>query len=147
MRTLTKLFAALAAFFASAGFVSCKDLIITADKLPSAAQAFIKEYFPQSAVSYAKKDKELLKTTYEVVLQDGTEIEFDAKGQWDKVDCKRSAVPAALVPGIIAAYVQANFPGQTVVKIDKEPYGHEIELSGDLELKFDKNGKLLKVDD
>ena len=34
-----------------------------------------------------------------------------------------------------------------IVKIDREPYGHEIELSGGLELKFDKNGKLLHIDD
>ncbi len=128
MRLFTKLFAAIAALFASASFVSCQDVIITADKLPAAAQTFIKEYFPGSDISYAKKDKELTKTTYEVVLQDGTEIDFDSKGQWDKVDCKR-------------------FPGQAIVKIDKELFGYEIELLNDLELKFDKNGRLVNIDD
>ena len=36
---------------------------------------------------------------------------------------------------------------RTAVKIDKERYGYEIELGNDLELKFDKNGKLLNIDD
>ena len=147
MRTFTKLFAAMVALFASVSFVSCKDVIITADKLPAAAQTFIKEYFPGSDISYAKKDKELTKTTYEVVLQDGTEIDFDSKGQWDKIDCKRTAVPAKLIPDAIATYVQTNFPGQAIVKIDKELFGYEIELLNDLELKFDKNGRLVNIDD
>lgn len=147
MRTFTKLFAAVAAIFASVSIVSCREAIIPADKLPAAAQTFIREYFPESTVSYVKKDKEQMKTTYEVVLQDGSEIDFDSKGRWDKVDCKRSSVPAALVPKEIAEYVQNSFPGQLIVKIDKEHYGFEAELSSGLEMKFGKNGKLLKIDD
>jgi hypothetical protein len=34
-----------------------------------------------------------------------------------------------------------------IVKIDREAFGYEIELSSDLELKFDKNGKMLEIDD
>jgi hypothetical protein len=147
MKTILKLTLAIAAFAATASFVSCKDVIVTVDKLPAAAQAFLKEVFPESSISYVKKDKELTKTTYEVVFQDGSEVEFDSKGNWDNVDCKRSAVPASLVPEGIEEYVQTNFPGQAIVKIDKEPYGHEIELISDLELKFDKKGKLITVDD
>ncbi len=47
----------------------------------------------------------------------------------------------------IAAYVQTNFPGPVIVKIDKELFGYEIELLNDLELKFDKNGRLVNIDD
>ncbi len=147
MKSLLRIFVALAAMLASSTLVSCKDIIISPDKLPVAAQSFIKEYYPETAISYAKKDADLTKTTYEVTLQDGTEIDFNSKGEWDKVDCKRAAVPAALVPAFIAEYVQTSFPGQIIVKIDKERYGYEIELGNDLELKFDKNGKLLNIDD
>ncbi len=147
MKSLLRIFVALAAMLASSTLVSCKDVIITPDKLPAAAQSFIKEYFPETAISYAKKDAELSKTTYEVTLQDGTEIDFNSKGEWDKVDCKRAAVPAALVPAFIVEYVQTSFLGQIIVKIDKERYGYEIELGNDLELKFDKNGNLLNIDD
>ncbi|MBP5521592.1 MAG: PepSY-like domain-containing protein [Bacteroidales bacterium] len=147
MKSFLRIFVALAAMLTSSTLVSCKDVIITPDKLPAAAQSFIKEYFPETAISYAKKDVELTKTSYEVTLQDGTEIDFDSKGEWDKVDCKRAAVPASLVPAVIAEYVETSFPGQVIVKIDKERYGYEIELASDLELKFDKNGKLLSIDD
>ena len=147
MKSLLKIFVAFTALLASSTLVSCKDVIITPDKLPAAAQSFIKEYFPETAVSYAKKDTELRKTSYEVTLQDGTEIDFNSKGEWDKVDCKRAEVPASLVPEAIAEYVRASFPGQIIVKIDKERYGYEIELGNDLELKFDKNGNLKGIDD
>ena len=126
--------------------ISCSDRIIPSEKLPAAAQSFLKEYFPDSPISYVKKEADLT-PTYEVVLQNGTEIEFNKKGQWDNIDCKRLAVPATLIPAAISEYVNANFPGQSIVKIDRETYGHEIEMANGLELKFDKKGKLLHIDD
>lgn len=129
------------------GIISCKDSIITADRLPDAAGSFINEYFAENTISYIKKDRGLVNISYEVVLQDGTEIEFDKSGNWDSIDCKRNAVPAGLVPDAISEYVQVNFPGQLIVKIGREAFGYEIELSSDLELKFDKNGKMLEIDD
>ena len=147
MKSLSTIIVAIAAIFVSTTPVFGQDRIIPSGKLPDAAQSFIKEYFPENAVSYVKKEAELKKTTYEVTLQDGTEIEFNGKGEWDKVDCKRTGVPAPLVPATIAEYVQANFLGQIIVKIDKERNGYEIELGNDLDLKFDKNGNLREIDD
>ncbi len=137
----------LTTLLAITGIISCKDSIITADRLPDAARSFINEYFAENTISYIKKDRGLANISYEVVLQDGTEIEFDKSGNWDSIDCKRNAVPAGLVPDAISEYVQVNFPGQLIVKIDREAFGYEIELSSDLELKFDKNGKMLEIDD
>ena len=148
MKALSKLMVAIAAIVVSAPLVSCKDTIISPDQLPAAAQAFIKEHFPESTISFAKKDAELSGTTYEVTLQDGTEIDFDRKGVWDKVDCHDfQAVPATIIPAPIAAYVQTNFSTFFITKIDKEHYGYSIELSNDIELKFDKLGNLIGVDD
>jgi len=124
-----------------------RDRIITADQLPAAAREFIKQYFPEQTVTLAKKDKDLIKVTYEVLLNDGTEIEFDSKGEWDKIDRETIAVPAALIPEAIATYVSTSFPAQTIVKIDKEKNGYEIELSGGIELRFNKSGALTSVDD
>lgn len=133
---------------ACASLVSCRnETVITAGQLPEAAQNFLREYFPESPVSYVKKEKELMGSTIEAVLQDGTEIDFDSKGEWDNVDCKSAAVPAAIVPSAVAGHVQANFPGQSISKIDREHYGFEVELAGGLELRFDKDGKFIRIDD
>ena len=122
------------------------DRIIPKEQLPAAAQTFIQKTFPGQTVSYAKIDFDGRKT-YEVRLSNGTEVEFDKNGTWDKVDCNYSAVPAELVPANIANSVKSSFPDAVIVKIDKERYGYDIELSNDLELKFNKSGQMLSIDD
>ena len=119
------------------------DRPIPVEKLPAAAKEFVKTHFPKSKIIYAEKDWK----RYETRMNDGTEIDFDSKGNWDKVDYKMTAVPEALVPQAIAQYVASNFPDAVVTKIDKERFGYEIELSNDLELKFNKAGVLLSMDD
>lgn len=123
------------------------DYPIPVDQLPANVKAFAQQYFPDLKIIYAEKDNDFSGNTYEIRLSDGTKIEFDRKGRWDKVDCNINAVPQALVPETIAAYVKANFPDNVITMVDKERYGYEIELSNDLELKFNKRGNLLRMDD
>ena len=123
------------------------DKIIPVEQLPASAKTFVKKYFPQATIEYATKDTEFMGTTYEVRLSDGTEVDFDKKGNWDNVDCKTKAVPASLVPAAIAQYVKAHYPNTVIVKIDKERSGYDIELSNDLDLKFNSKGKLIGIDD
>lgn len=146
MKQMKYFFMALMCLMMSASCVA-DDRIIPVEQLPAAAKTFIQKNFPGRTISYAQEDRDGLSKTYEARLDDGTEVKFDKKGNWDKVDCEMKAVPAALVPATIANYVKNSFPGAFVVKIDKERYGYEIELSNDLELKFDKRGNLMNIDD
>ncbi|MDO4993918.1 MAG: PepSY-like domain-containing protein [Bacteroidales bacterium] len=119
------------------------DTPIAPDALPAAAKTFVSTNFPGKKIIYAEKDW----NSYECRLDDGTKIEFNKKGNWDKVDCHMQAVPAAIVPDAIQKYVKANFPDCLITKIDKERYGYEIELSNDLDLRFSYQGALLGMDD
>ena len=119
------------------------DRVITANQLPAAAETFINQTFPGASIMYAEIDD----GKYEVHLNDGTEINFDRKGNWDKVDCKLNAVPAHLIPATIASNVETQFSGTVITKIDKERYGYEIELSNGLDLKFNRQGMLSEIDD
>ncbi|MBO4315555.1 MAG: PepSY-like domain-containing protein [Prevotella sp.] len=123
------------------------DMVIPVGQLPEAAKTFVKKNFPNTAISYVTKEMEFMGATYEARLADGTEIDFDKKGNWDKVDCQLKAVPAALIPATISQFVKTNHPDAIIVKIDKERYGYDIELSNDLELKFNKKGQLIGIDD
>lgn len=123
------------------------DKLTTPEQLPAAAMTFIQENFPGVAISFAKKDFDNGRRNYEVHLNNGVELDFDKKGNWDKVDCQYNPVPAHIVPAHIADYVKATYPGTEIVKIDKERYGYKIELSNDLELKFNKKGMLFDIDD
>lgn len=122
------------------------DMMIPVEQLPAAAKTFIKQHFPQQGIAYAQKDG-FVRPTFEARLNNGTEIDFDTNGNWDKVDCKLTAVPAELIPEAIANYVKANFPGNAITKIDKERHGFDIELDNDLDLKFNKSGQFFGMDD
>ena len=56
-------------------------------------------------------------------------------------------MPSALVPSQITTYVKTNYSGRPRVKGEKQRRGgYEVELSDGLELKFDKNYKLVDLD-
>ena len=127
--------------------LSARDEIISEQQLPAAAKTFVKQYFKNRTVSLAKKDVDLGSTSFDVVLNSGTKIEFNAKGEWKEVDCAPAAVPAALIPAAIAKYVKANYANLKIVKIERDAAGYDIELSNDVDLKFDKQGNFVRIDD
>ena len=53
--------------------------------IPPTAQAFIDKYFPHTNVVLTETDDEDDGIEYCVWLNDGTKIEFDAEGQWQRV--------------------------------------------------------------
>lgn len=119
------------------------DIPVTFAQLPQKAQQFIDKHFSSVGFLSAKQDD----GEYEVMLKDGTKIDFTLQGDWKEVNCRVRAVPAAIVPTAIAQYVKTNFPNNIITKIEKKYNGYDIELETDLELKFDKNGKFLYADD
>ena len=103
--------------FAFAGDVITQDT----KQLPLTARNFINQYFSKPHISHIKIESEILQTKkYEVLLTDRTEIDFDKKGNWLEVDCKKSAVPEALIPVPVKEYVKANFPREIITKIDAD---------------------------
>lgn len=108
---------------------------------------FVEQYFPKATVQMLMPDEDDI----DVVLNDYTKIEFKLNYEWKKVDCEHSttftSVPATLVPEQITAYVNANFPNATIKKLEKKYMGWEIELNNGLELKFNKNFKVMEIDD
>ncbi len=123
------------------------EIIHDAKALPTAAYTTIKNNF-KSDISFIKVDRSLGRITeYEVVLTDGSEIKFDAAGNWKEIECSRaSSVPASFVPKAIINYVNKFHRGNKIVGIDKERNGYEVMLSNDIEIKFDKNGNFKKYD-
>ena len=123
------------------------DKVITIDELPAPAKALISKYFGGKQVTLVKKDKEGLKTHYDVMLSDGTKLEFDKKGEWRDIKAKPDGVPTELVPTEIRNYVNQNYPGQKIIQIDRIRSNYEIDLSNELELKFNKRLELIGIDD
>lgn len=116
--------------------------------LPSAAQSMLKTHFGKTGVNHIKIDhKTLGGTDYDVILNNGTEIEFDSNGNWKEIDCGQTAVPAKLILPAIQKYVNTNYAGTKIVQIEIERNKYKIELSNGLDLEFSRNGKFLRIDD
>ena len=75
------------------------------------------------------------------------EMEFDEDGDAYMVDCNFEAVPSCVVPGNIAHYIRANFPGAVIVKIERDRRGYDVDLSNGLEVHFNYDGRVIDVDD
>jgi len=121
------------------------DRRITIAQLPSQAQLFIKSNFRGKNVAYVTKDRDGLRSDYEVKFKDGSSIDFDHNGRWTDIESR--SLPSKLVPGQIRSYVAKNHPGQKVVKISRERSGYDIELSDDTDLEFNKNFHIVEIDD
>ncbi|MDE7160186.1 MAG: PepSY-like domain-containing protein [Muribaculaceae bacterium] len=42
--------------------------------------------------------------------------------------------------------MKANHKGASIVGIEKERYGYEVELSNGIEMRFDKQGRFVRYD-
>ena len=117
------------------------------DQLPPSAQKIILDHFNKEDILLVTIDRDGLQTEYEVRFKDGTEIEFDKKGNLKKIDCGRFRVPDALIPAAVLSYVQENFPTAFITEWGKDDRRWKAELNNGLELVFDNNYKFVGFDD
>ena len=123
------------------------DRPISVSELPEKAQQFIRQHFPNEKVSFAKMERKLFDTTYEVIFTSSSKVEVLKNGDWKEVDCKYSTVPAAIIPQQIAQYVSQYYPDTSVVQIDRDKRDYEVKLTNGLELTFDLKFNLIDIDD
>lgn len=122
------------------------DKIINKSQLPAQAQQFLNENFSGVKISYAKQEKDFLSRSYEVMLADGTKLEFSSKGNWEEVDCRYGEVPTNIIPAPIAKYIKDNYPNEKVLKIERDRSNYELKLSNRLELTFNQDFKIIDID-
>lgn len=139
---MKKLFAILSTVLLLGMFSSC-DRTVSVDKLPNQAKQFITANFNGTEVLSVRKDG----LKYEVVLFDGTEMEFKSNGQWVKVDCGMNPLPDGILPANTAQFLSAKFPVNYPTHVKYEHKRYEVELENDLDLVFDKNGNFAGSDD
>lgn len=112
-------------------------------QLPKVSQEFINKYFKDFEISFCTKDYD----SYDVKFTNGYEIEFNTKGEWKEVDCRKDAIPAAIIPVQVSKYVKQHYAKNYVTKINRDFNKFEVELNNGLDLEIDKNGKLREIDD
>lgn len=127
---------------------SCSDKPVVPEQLPAPIKTFVQQSFPGQTITFAQKDLELTGWKYEIFLADGTHIDFDTDDVWDKIESPlTNPIPTVLIPQPVATTIQANYPDAMITKIDKERNGYEVDLANGLELKFNKQGAIVEMDD
>ena len=127
---------------ASAG----NDKPISVNTLPIKAQILLTNYFGNQKVALATIESGVVNKSYDVVLQNGTKLEFNKKGELTEIDCKQGVVPVNLIPQSIKNYLQNNYPGQSVKKLEIKKKEYEVELFNGMDLTFNKHFQLIDID-
>ena len=116
--------------------------VIDPAELPAAATTLVQKHWPSCVIDLAYIDG----LEYEVLLSDGTIIEFNRKGEWKEMKCT-DGLPVTLVPGYITRYIVGRFPKQLIIDCEKLKGGYEVTLSNGLEIQFDLRGNVTHVDE
>ena len=122
------------------------DKPISVNALPAKAQTLLNNHFNGQKVMLATIESGVVSRSYDVVLQNGTKLEFDKKGNLKEIDCKQGIVPALLIPQAIKNYLKDNYAGQSVKKIEMNKKEYEVELTNGLDLTFNKHFQLIDID-
>jgi hypothetical protein len=141
VKTIIAVIACLAAFMLNG---NAANNALPINSLPVNVIAFVQQNFPDKQITSI--EKEMTDNTIEVSLNDGTQIDFDDNGNWNAIYSQIDAVPSDVVPSAIMKIIDDNFPGTSVVEIDKEDYGYEVELPCGVFLHFNHNYQLLGFD-
>ena len=121
------------------------DWKVDPNELPQSTIDFINKFFPNNRIILAERDRK----KYEIVLENGVELEFFINGEFKEVKGNYVAVPPEILPKTVANTVAMTFPNTIITKIEKKWNLYEIKLNNSMELYIDVNGQLLgqKFDD
>ena len=114
-----------------------RDIIVPASELPRNAQDFISKNFKSVRIGSVKNDID----SYDVTLNDGTEIDFIITGEWKEVDGKYKALPNSILPNIMPK-ISASSNAQ-IIEVSREINGYKFELSNQLKIYTDAQGNIL----
>lgn len=115
--------------------------------LPQAILTYISINYPENTIREAEVEEN---GRFEVELNNGTELVFDAQGNFLGIDDDSDDIfgdediAAADLPEKIRNFISTHFAGATIEEAELENNGnYEIELSTDVKLVFDTNGDFL----
>lgn len=120
--------------------------IISPTVLPENAQSFIQQHFSEFEIKEAVCEKRTNIVQYEVDLKGGVDLQFDRNGICTEVNCKKSAVPEAIIPNEIIQIIHQRFPGRFIIKYEHDNRLFDIDLNDGTELAFNRSFRLIDID-
>lgn len=125
---------------------------VNSASLPQAILNYITTNYPDNTIHEAEVEDN---GQFEVELNNGTELIFDAQGNFLGIDDDGEDdfgdedIAAANLPEKIRNFISTHFAGASIEEAELENNGnYEIELSNDITVVFDANGEFLgRIDD
>ena len=145
---MKKIFSILALAIATlVGLQSCEkeDVMIPAAELPSEVISFLDTHFSGIEVRSVIKDYDNSTYEFEVYLSNGTRIELSRRGEWRNVENHLAGIPHSVVPNKILTYVEANYPDQMIVGIERDRE-IDVDLKSGMELVFNLSEDFVRFD-
>ena len=118
------------------------DRVITFAQLPEAAQTFLKANFATKVPLLVTADWD----DFTIRDESGEKIEFDRSGNWKDIECYNGKVPAEAVPGQISSYISQNYPGKSIIKIERHRSVYEVKINNGMEIEFNRNFQVIDMD-
>lgn len=129
------------------------DTVIAFENLPTKGKEFVTTYFSNAIITQVRQKNTVAPdgTLYNVYLSTNYKIDLDKNGTWTAVNGSNVApIPASLfgteIPTGIQSYVNSTYKGLGITEVEKKTYGYKVELSNDIDLRFDAKGSFIGIE-
>lgn len=80
-----------------------------------------------------------------MIIEGNFKLEFNKKKEIESIDGV-TQLPDSVIPAKILNYVQTNYASNFITDWDLDRNDQQVELDNGLELKFNKSGDFLRID-
>ena len=115
------------------------DVVVAPNSLPAKAQNFIAQHFKGVSIALVERDM----NSFDVTLNDGTQIDFNINGDWTEVDGKYKAIPTSFLPANVVQRAKATQSNAILLQVDREISGYKFKFNNKMEVYTDTNGNVL----
>jgi hypothetical protein len=127
-------------------FTSCeKETVLGEDIFPNEITTYANNHFPENKIIQIVKDVDEFELTYDVILEGSINLEFSRKKEISSIE-GISKLPDSVIPETLLKYAKNNYSEQYIVEWSLDDRDQEIKLNNGIELKFNKKGEFLRID-
>jgi len=116
--------------------------------LPLKIQNFLKKHFSQYEIEKLKYDAK--DGDCKVQYKNGIKVEFNQHGYWEEIESNYAPLPKSIIdilPKPAISFIANKYPRKHIIKIKHQSDEYKVKLEGSLELKFDDQGNIIKIND
>lgn len=127
--------------------MAAEDVEITFDKLPEKAQKVVKKAFPDTKIKKVEMERRASLIQYEVKLAGGYKVQFNKEGAFTECECtEEGSIPTILIPSKIREFLDQEFKGRGVKRLEHDGKLFELLLDNGYELSFNSSYRLIDID-